>query len=250
VKEPTIYGDPIIKHFLEYDSSTLLIGAPNCGLSALAAYAAATIAGGGKFFGEKAEPLPVILFGDSFMARYLDAVAALDLPAPDGLILKSNSTEAHEWSAADMLDAVHAKLTFKGVYVFDDLTRTVRPSEQSPATLIEATQELLSWAYGRDSALVATLAAHPDTIMLGELQPLAALFNRIVTVECVGPSGRLTVIKDSFGSAGHRATFDLVNPVIGHTVSGEDVRATAVFPGLDPEGGSYWGKKHGAAIRG
>lgn len=238
----TIYDAPIIRHILNPNSATLLIGAPSSGLSSLAAYIATSIASGGMFFGQQAKRRPVAMFGDGFTHRYIDARKALD-DATDyaGLHDKRAGCGRTDGTIAervgDNVEAIYDEIDRANgvVVVYDGLEDCLLQSMHAltPAKVVEAATALSASAVGDGYSLVTTLRALPSHLLDGALKPLCTIFDRIVFAELIGAAGRATVIRDRLGLAGYRATFDLVSPQIGTDEDGSPVRGAAIFPDTD-----------------
>jgi hypothetical protein len=238
----TVYDAPLIRNVLNRNSATLLIGAPSSGLSSLAAYVATSIASGGMFFGQQAKQRPVVLFGDGFTQRYIDARKALDdvtdyaglhdkcagCGRTDGTI-----TERVSENVEPIYDEIERANGV--VVVYDGIEDCLHQPMHAltPANVVEAATALSASAMGDGYSLVATLRALPSDLLDGALKPLCTIFDRIVFAELIGASGRATVIRDRLGPAGYRATFDLVSPQIGTDEDGAPVRGAAIFTDTD-----------------
>lgn len=238
----TEYDAPIIRSILNPNSATLLIGAPSSGLSSLAAYLATSIATGGMFFEQQAKRHPVLLFGDGFTSRYLDARKELDGAADHSVLIVKHAgcglrsgtitervTEEFEAAYDDVENGSHV------VVIYDGLEDCLLEPKDAlkPANIVEAATAVSASAAGYDYSLVATLRASPAELLDGFLRPLCGIFDRIVHVELIGVAGRATVIRDRLGPSGYRARFDLVSPEIGRDADGGSVRGAAIFPDTD-----------------
>ena len=239
----TAYDAPIIRNILNPNSATLLIGAPSSGLSSLAAYLATSIATGDMFFEQRAKRHPVLLFGDGFTSRYLDARKELDGAADhSGLIVKhagcGRRTGTITYRVTEEFEAAYDDVESGAssvVVIYDGLEDCLLEPKDAlkPANIVEAATAVSASAEGYGYSLVATLRASPADLLDGALRPLCGIFDRIVHVELIGASGRATVIRDRLGPSGYRARFDLVSPEIGRDADGGSVRGAAIFPDTD-----------------
>jgi hypothetical protein len=229
------YGCDVIPRVLAYRGTTLFIGLPGVGLTAIAALASAALCGGNLFFGQQCVKTDVMLFADPFIDRHLDALKAINTAVPEALIVECSGCGDTSGTLTEKIDAnfeeAHGRSKkFKaGAYVFDDISQALKPSERtSPAKIMECAEALLQWPLNRDMPMIATLAATATDVIRGNLRPLGSMFDRIINVDRLGPSGQIQVLRDRFGHPGFRVSFDLLTPQIGEDKAGNAVRGVAI----------------------